>query len=197
MGLFFIFLEEDMVFEKRIVIDAKELLSGQKVIVVRCEELNISGSHFRNKLKYKDFLRKRCNVNPQHGPFHLRAPSKIFWRTVRGMVPHKTPRGAAALAHLKVFEGVPPPYDKVSRSVCPQALRVLRLRPGRRFTRLGRLSHEVGWKYQDTIKALEEKRKVRAAAFFERKKAATALRRQALENSRKEFTTPLLDRAGF
>merc|ERR1711982_126853 len=182
MGLFFIFLEEDMVFEKRIVIDAKghllgrlasivakELLSGQKVIVVRCEELNISGSHFRNKLKYKDFLRKRCNVNPQHGPFHLRAPSKIFWRTVRGMVPHKTPRGAAALSHLKVFEGVPPPYDKV--------------------TRVGRLSHEVGWKYQDTIKALEEKRKVRAAAFFERKKAATALRRQALENSRKEFTT--------
>merc|ERR1711982_226004 len=106
MGLFFIFLEEDMVFEKRIVIDAKELLSGQKVIVVRCEELNISGSHFRNKLKYKDFLRKRCNVTPQHGPFHLRAPSKIFWRTVRGMVPHKTPRGAAApliLKYLKVF----------------------------------------------------------------------------------------------
>ena len=29
------------------------------------------------------------------------------------MVPHKTPRGAAALSHLKVFEGVPPPYDKV------------------------------------------------------------------------------------
>merc|ERR1739847_196899 len=153
MGLFFIFLEEDMVFEKRIVIDAKghllgrlasivakELLSGQKVIVVRCEELNISDSHFRNKLKYKDFLRKRCNVNPQHGPFHLRAPSKIFWRTVRGMV------------HLKVFEGVPPPYDKVNRVVCPQALRVLNLRGGRRFTR-------VGWKYQDTIKAWKKREK--------------------------------------
>merc|ERR1711870_199080 len=91
-------------------------------------DINISGSHFRNKLKYQDFLRKRCNVNPARGPFHFRAPSKIFWRTVRGMVPHKTPRGAAALAHLKVFEGVPPPYDKVNRMVCPQALRVLRLR---------------------------------------------------------------------
>merc|ERR1712130_665730 len=194
-------------FEKRIVIDgkghllgrlaatvAKELLSGQKVIVVRCEDINISGSHFRNKLKYQDFLRKRCNVNPNRGPFHLRSPSKMFWRTVRGMVPHKLPRGEAALAHLKVFEGIPPPYDKVNRVVCPQALRVLRLRPGRRYTRVGRLAHEVGWKYQDTIKALEEKRKVRAAAYFERKKAATALRRQALENSRKEFTTPLLEK---
>jgi len=28
---------------------AKELLNGQKVVVVRCEEINISGSLFRNK----------------------------------------------------------------------------------------------------------------------------------------------------
>lgn len=28
---------------------AKELLNGQRIIVVRCEELNISGSLFRNK----------------------------------------------------------------------------------------------------------------------------------------------------
>merc|ERR1712014_139682 len=176
---------------------AKELLSGQKVIVVRCEDINISGSHFRNKLKYQDFLRKRCNVNPARGPFHFRAPSKIFWRTVRGMIPHKTPRGAAALAHLKVFEGVPPPYDKVNRVVCPQALRVLRLRPGRNFTRLGRLSHEVGWKYQDTIKALEEKRKVRAAAYYERKKAAATLKRKALEQSKQQYSTPLLEKTGY
>jgi hypothetical protein len=33
---------------------------------------------------------------------------------------------------LKVFEGVPPPYDKKKRVVVPQALRVLRLRPGRK-----------------------------------------------------------------
>merc|ERR1711904_667395 len=157
MGLF-IFGSFYSMFEKRIVIDGKGHLSGQTIVVVRCEEINVSGSHFRNKLKYQDFLRKRCNVNPARGPFHLRSPSKMFWRTVRGMVPHKFPRGEAALAHLKVFEGIPAPYDKVNRVVCPQALRVLRLRPGRRYTRVGRLAHEVGWKYQDTIKALEEKR---------------------------------------
>merc|ERR1711941_171950 len=208
MGLFFFFLFA--MFERRIVIDgkghllgrlaaivAKELLAGQRVVVVRCEGINISGSHFRNKLKYQDFLRKRCNVNPAHGPFHFRAPSKIFWRTVRGMVPHKLPRGAAALAHLKVFDGIHPPYDRLPRVVCPQALRVLRLRPGRRFTRVGRLSHEVGWKYQDTIKALEEKRKVRAAAYFERKKAASTLQRKALEQSRQQYSTPLLEKTGY
>jgi ribosomal protein uL13 len=32
---------------------AKELLSGQKVVVVRCEKLNVSGSLYRNKRKSK------------------------------------------------------------------------------------------------------------------------------------------------
>jgi ribosomal protein L13 len=29
---------------------AKQILSGQKIVVVRCEEINISGSFFRNKV---------------------------------------------------------------------------------------------------------------------------------------------------
>src|SRR4051812_27578686 len=67
------------------------------------------------------------------------------------MIPHKTARGAAALERLKVFEGVPPPYDKKKKVVVPQALRVLRLQPGRKYCTVGRLSHEVGWKYQDVV----------------------------------------------
>jgi hypothetical protein len=55
------------------------------------------------------------------------------------------------MERLKVFEGVPPPYDKKKRMVVPQALRVLRLKPGRKFCTVGRLSHEVGWKYQDVV----------------------------------------------
>lgn len=90
--------------------------------------------------------------NPTRGgPFHFRAPARIFYKTVRGMIPHKTPRGAAAMERLKVFEGIPPPYDKKQRMVVPQALRILRLKPGRKYCTVGRLSHEVGWKYQDVV----------------------------------------------
>ena len=198
-------------FERRIVIDArghllgrlaalvaKEVLNGQRVVIVRTEELNISGSHYRNKLKYHEFLRKRCLVNPSHGPLHLRSPSKIFWRTVRGMVPHKTPRGANALSKLKVFEGVPPPYDKIKRVVAPEALRLLRLRPGRKYTTLGRLSTEVGWKYKDTITTLEAKRKLRAKTFYERKKVLNKLRTKALSNisAKVNAISPLLAQIG-
>lgn len=35
--------------------------------------------------------------------------------------------------------------------VVPQALRVLRLKPGRKYCTVGRLAHEVGWKYQDVV----------------------------------------------
>ena len=51
-------------FEKEIVIDAKghllgrlastvakQLLNGQKITLVRCEEINIAGPFFRNKRK--------------------------------------------------------------------------------------------------------------------------------------------------
>jgi hypothetical protein len=39
------------------------------------------------------------------------------------MIPHKTKRGEAALARLKVYEGVPPPYDRTKRMVIPDALK--------------------------------------------------------------------------
>ena len=110
----------------------------------------------------KLFLLKSASQSQKHaevdadssfilGPFHFRAPSRIFYKTVRGMIPHKTARGAAAMERLKVFEGVPPPYDKKKRMVVPQALRVLRLKPGRKYCTVGRLSHEVGWKYKDVV----------------------------------------------
>ena len=111
---------------------AKNILNGNKVVVVRTEAINMSGNFYRNKLKYLKFLKLRCNVKPTRGPFHFRAPSKIFWRTVRGMIAHKTERGKAALKRLQAFEGVPPPYDKKKKMVIPSALKVLRLKAGRK-----------------------------------------------------------------
>merc|ERR1712079_813434 len=80
---------------------AKNILNGNKVVIVRCEGINLSGNFYRNKLKVLKFLRLRCNVKPARGPFHFRAPSKMFWRTVRGMVPHKTERGKEAMKRLQ------------------------------------------------------------------------------------------------
>ena len=174
-------------FEKLVVIDcknhlmgrlasivAKEMLSGQKIVCVRCEHINISGSFYRNKLKFLDKLRKRTNTNPAHGPYHHRAPARIFHRVIRGMIPHKTHRGKCAMERVKCFEGVPEEYATKKRVVVPDAFRVTRLKPGRRFCVLGRLSHEIGWKQQEAVQRLEAKRKAQDAVYYETKKAAVA-----------------------
>ncbi|CAD5184445.1 unnamed protein product [Musa acuminata subsp. malaccensis] len=77
---------------------AKELLNGQRVAVVRCEDMCLSGGLDRQKMKYLRFLRKLMNTKPSHGPIHFRAPAKILWRTIRGMIPHETKLGAVILA---------------------------------------------------------------------------------------------------
>ncbi|XP_051172218.1 60S ribosomal protein L13a isoform X2 [Leptopilina boulardi] len=160
---------------------AKKTLEGNRIIVVRSEQLNISGNFFRNKLKFMSFLRKRCNVNPARGPFHFRAPSKILWKTVRGMVPHKTQRGKDALRRLKVYEGCPPPYDRRKRVVVPGAMRVMCLKPGRKYCHVGRLSHEVGWKYKSVVRTLENKRRVRSIVEVKKRDKLKKLTKQAGE----------------
>merc|ERR1712025_32615 len=161
---------------------AKTILQGQRVVILRCEGIVISGSFYRNKLKYLSFLRKRHNTNPSRGPYHFRCPSKIFWRTVRGMLPHKLHRGKEALDRMKVFEGVPAPYDKVKRMVVPSALKVLRLKQRRKFCVLGRLSHEVGWKYQNVVATMEARRKVKSSRFYKKQVSDKKMRGKARQS---------------
>mmetsp|Transcript_27339 Transcript_27339/g.82017 ORF Transcript_27339/g.82017 Transcript_27339/m.82017 type:complete len:201 (-) Transcript_27339:40-642(-) len=151
---------------------AKELLCGQKIVVVRCEQIVVSGSLMRNKVKFTQFLRKRTNTNPKKGPIHFRSPARMFWRTVRGMLPHKTTRGQEALGRLQCFEGVPAPYDTQKKMVVPAALKAVRLKPGRNSTGLARLATEFGWKHEALVAKMEEKRKVRSAEHYAAKKEA-------------------------
>ena len=115
------------------------------------------------------------------------------------MLPHKTKRGQAALERLKVFDGIPPPYDKKKRMVVPAALKVVRLKPTRKFAYLGRLAHEVGWKYQAVTATLEEKRKEKAKIHYRKKKQLMRLQKQAEKNIEKKIGkfTEVLKTHGF
>lgn len=86
------------------------------------------------------------------------------------MVPHQTHRGRNALNRLKVFEGCPPPYDNVKRLCVPIAMKVLCLRSDRKFCKIGRVAHEVGWQYKDVVANLEAKRKIKSRLAYLHKK---------------------------
>jgi hypothetical protein len=107
------------------------------------------------------------------------------------MIPHKTARGNAAMERLKTFEGIPPPYDTKKRVVVPQALRVLRLKPGRKYCTVGRLGHEFGWKYQDVVA-----RYVRCYGFNVRKRLTYNTVSRSAGRSRALHTTSARRRPG-
>ncbi len=187
-------------FKKEVVIDgrghllgrlasvvAKELLSGQSVTVVRCEGLNVSGTLRRNKLILADFKNKTTRTNPRRGPFHLSAPCMIFWRAVRGMLPRKTARGQAALNRLKTFDGIPFEMEKTKRVVVPGALRVLRLKPTRKFVILGELAQHAGWKQRELLAKLATKKAARLSAKKTIAKTAIKLRATAVKNVEQRF----------
>merc|ERR1711977_322526 len=138
---------------------AKQLLRGQKVVVVRCEGLKISGNFYRNKLIVLEYLRKRHLTKPSRGPFHGRAPTKMLRHVIRGMLPHKTKRGQRAFDNLKTFDGVPPPYDKCKRLLIPGAFRQIKLKPNRKYADVGRLAAETGWNTKVSSRLLKPNEK--------------------------------------
>jgi len=182
-------------FEKELIIDgrghlegrlasivAKELLSGQHVTVVRCEQILKSGSLKRNHIIRQDVMKKRINTNPRRGFMHWKAPSRIFWKCTRGMLPHKLSRGADALGKLKVFEGIPFPYDQKKRMVIPDALRTLRLKARRNYCSLGDLASITGWTKAGIVGELEAKRKVKSEVFYNAKQKKVEARQNAAKD---------------
>lgn len=83
---------------------AKQLLQGEKIIIVNAEKSVLSASrefaieHYKNKYERGD---------PIHGPFFPKQPERILSRTIRGMLPWDRTRGREAFKNLKVFVGVP------------------------------------------------------------------------------------------
>ncbi|KAF1784206.1 Ribosomal protein L13 domain [Phytophthora cactorum] len=171
-----------MVFEKPIVVDcrghlvgrlasliAKELLQGQHVVAVRCEQLEISGSQTdRSSIQLQShtrpafcclwastcatkssssILEQAYGHQPQEGPHPLPCPRACCG--ARSVACCRTRRPVT-------FDGIPSPYDKQKRMVIPAALRVLRLKANRRYTVLGDLASEVGWRHSELVKRLEQ-----------------------------------------
>lgn len=86
---------------------AKLLLDGNRVSIVNCENIMISGNKKNIKEEYKEFLEISSIINPKFGPFHPRRPDTIISKMVRGMLPRKKSSGQTALKRLRAYIGVP------------------------------------------------------------------------------------------
>lgn len=83
---------------------AKQLLLGEKVDVVNCEECVISG---RKHAVLNDYIQRLHRKAPGKGPFFYRKPDMFVKRAIRGMLPFKRARGREAFKNVKCHTGVP------------------------------------------------------------------------------------------
>ena len=123
------------------------------------------------------------STKPSKGVQHHRAPSRIIWRCIRGMIPHKSKLGAAALGRLKCFDGCPLSWNSKKRMVVPDALKVVRLKPNSRHCLQGDISTECGWNNADLLRGLEVERTKRNSKWHKERTANRTKRADKLKNN--------------
>jgi len=166
---------------------AKHLLMGTKIVVLRAERIVMSGHLIRNKLKMMSFRGHKMNTNPRKGPFQYLQPSRMFYRVVRGMLPHKKPRGKRALRLFHCYDGIPPRFTHVKKVKLVTAFRAIKLDPNRPFTSLGRLMTCFGWPHGKLMVKLEHKRRLKLAQTFKIQREIQKLKDQAILNVAKKY----------
>lgn len=95
---------QDMIVGRLAAHAAKQALLGENVEVVNCENAVMSGNKNTILAKYKN---KRAIGRPTKGPFYFRSPDRFVRRIIRGMLPYKQPKGAAAFKRVMCHVGVP------------------------------------------------------------------------------------------
>lgn len=121
---------------------AQRALAGEEIAIVNAEKAIVSGSKARVLANY---TRKRERGSREGGPFFPRRPDQIVKRTIRGMLPYKRERGAAALKRIRVYVGVPAEFSGMDMETL-EAAHINRLsRPT--YVTVGAISTQLGAKY--------------------------------------------------
>ena len=84
---------------------AKRALLGDTVKIMNCEKAVMSG---RKESIIERYYNLRNEIGqPQKGPFIPRLPDRFMRRTIRGMLPYKRQKGAAAYKRILCYLGIP------------------------------------------------------------------------------------------
>jgi large subunit ribosomal protein L13 len=92
------------VFGRLASVVAKELLKGNFVDIINCEEILVSGD---KKLMAKKIMTKRemGSGSSLKGPKYIRVADRLVKRMIRGMLPRDRMKGQNAFRRLKCYIG--------------------------------------------------------------------------------------------
>ena len=97
---------------------AKQALLGQEVRVINAEKAVMSGTPKAIIAKVKN---DKDRGTPAKGPFIPNMADRYVRRVIRGMLPHRQPKGAAALKRILCYAGVPESLKDAEVTVVPGA----------------------------------------------------------------------------
>ncbi len=87
---------------------AKLLMQGNRVSVVNCEKIMMSGTRSNQIKEYREFLEINSIINYKHGPVHYRRPDTLMAKMIRQMLPYdRKPSGKEAHQRLRTYIGSP------------------------------------------------------------------------------------------
>lgn len=121
---------------------AKLLLKGNRVSIVNCEKIMISGTRSNIIKEYRDFLEIASILHPKHGPFHPRRPDTIMKRMIRGMLPRKKPSGLTAHKRLRTYIGSPKELGSFKKI---QFEKAKIKKTASNYTTMADLGRTIGW----------------------------------------------------
>jgi len=122
---------------------AKLLLKGNRVSVVNCEKIMMSGTRSNIIQEYREFLEINSIINPKHGPVHRRRPDTIITKMIRGMLPYgKKPSGIEAHKRLRTYIGSPKELKSLEKI---QFEKAKIKKSASNYTTMGELSRVIGW----------------------------------------------------
>ena len=120
---------------------AKLLIDGNRVSIVNCENIMLTGDRDAIIKSYRQFLEIASINNPKFGPFHPRRPDTMITKMARGMLPKK-PSGKSAFKKLRAYLGVPNEL-KSMKTIQFEDAKIKR--PSPYYTSMGELGRMVGW----------------------------------------------------
>jgi len=118
------------------------LLNGNRVSVVNCEKIMISGTRTNIISEYRGFLEVSSVIHPRHGPIHPRRPDTIMKKMIRGMLPRKKPSGLLAHKRLRTYIGSPKELSSFEKIQFKEA----KIRKtAANYTTIGDIAKIIGW----------------------------------------------------
>ena len=82
-------------------------MEGQEVIILNISKAVISGHKKDTVARAKVKLSTRTLASQDKGPKHFRRPETYAKRALRGMLPHKIPKGKNAYKRVKIYSDIP------------------------------------------------------------------------------------------